>query len=73
MQDATKHYINGQWVTSIDGREMAVENPPAEEKIATITLGGVADADAAVAAAKTAFPARAATDPSEPGLSHAIT
>ena len=63
MQDASKHYINGQWVASIDGREMAVENPSTEQKIATITLGGVADADAAVAAAKAAFPAWAATDP----------
>jgi len=63
MQDASKHYINGQWVASIDGREMAVENPSTEEKIATITLGGVADADAAVAAAKAALPAWAATDP----------
>ena len=63
MQDASKNYINGQWVASIDGREMAVENPSTEEKIATITLGGVADADAAVAAAKAAFPAWAATDP----------
>ena len=42
---------------------MAVENPSTEEKIATITLGGVADADAAVAAAKAAFPAWAVTDP----------
>ena len=65
MQDASKHYINGQWVASIDGREMAVENPSTEEKIAMITLGGVADADAAVAAAKAAFPDWAATDPSE--------
>ena len=63
MQDASKHYINGQWVASIDGREMAVEHPATEQKIATITLGGVADADAAVAAAKAAFPAWAATDP----------
>jgi len=56
MQDATRHYINGQWVASIDGREVTVENPSTEKKIATITLGGVADADAAVAAANTAFP-----------------
>ncbi|MCK0104179.1 aldehyde dehydrogenase family protein [Pseudohalocynthiibacter sp. F2068] len=63
MQDSTQHYINGQWVASIDGREMAVENPSTEEKIATITLGGDADADAAVAAAKTAFPGWAATEP----------
>ena len=63
MQDATRHYINGQWVASIDGREMAVEDPSTEETIATITLGGIKDADAAVAAAKAAFPAWAATDP----------
>ena len=63
MQDATKHYIDGQWVATIDGRELAVENPSTEEKIATITLGGVADADAAVAAARAAFPTWAATGP----------
>jgi hypothetical protein len=63
MQNATKHFINGQWVNSIDGREMAVENPSTEERIATITLGGVTDVDMAVAAAKDAFPAWAATDP----------
>ena len=63
MQDTTRHYINGQWVASIDGREVEVENPSTEKKIATITLGGVADTDAAVAAAKAAFPAWAATDP----------
>ena len=65
MQNATKHFINGQWVNSIDGREAAVENPSTEEKVAMITLGGVADAEAAVAAAKGAFPGWAATDPSE--------
>ena len=63
MQDTTRHYINGQWVASIDGREVEVENPSTEKKITTITLGGVADTDAAVAAAKAAFPAWAATDP----------
>ncbi|MEO7939362.1 MAG: aldehyde dehydrogenase family protein [Burkholderiaceae bacterium] len=65
MQDARKHYINGQWVASIDGRDMAVENPSTEEQIATISLGGPADVNAAVAAAKAAFPAWAATPPAE--------
>ena len=65
MQDVTKHYINGAWVASIDRNEMAVENPSSEEQIATISLGGPADADAAVAAAKAAFPAWAATEPQE--------
>ena len=63
MQAATQHYINGQWVASIDGREMAVEDPSTEEKIAMITLGGVPDADAAVAAAKAAFAGWAKTKP----------
>ena len=63
MQDATQHYIDGQWVASIDGRELAVEDPSTEEKIATITLGGDADADAAVAAARSAFPGWANTEP----------
>ena len=63
MQDATKHFINGQWVNSIDGRETAVENPSTEERIATITLGGVADVEMAVTAAKDAFPSWAATRP----------
>jgi aldehyde dehydrogenase (NAD+) len=65
MQDATKHFINGQWINSIDGRETAVENPSTEERIATITLGGVADVEMAVTAAKDAFPSWAATNPSE--------
>ena len=63
MQDATQHYIDGQWVASIDGRELAVKDPSTEEKIATITLGGDADADAAVAAARSAFPGWANTEP----------
>lgn len=41
MCDATRHYINGQWVATIDGREMSVENPSTVEKIPTITLGGL--------------------------------
>ena len=65
MQDATQHYINGQWGTSIDGRELTVTNPSIKKKIANITLGGIADADVAVAAAKTTFQAWAATDHSE--------
>ncbi|UWQ52354.1 aldehyde dehydrogenase family protein [Leisingera caerulea] len=65
MNIMTKHYINGHWVASVDGREMAVENPSTEERIATISLGGPADTDAAVAAAKSAFPGWAATEPQE--------
>ena len=65
MNNMTKHYINGDWVASIDGREMPVVNPSTEEQIAKISLGGPADTDAAIAAAKTAFLAWAATEPQE--------
>lgn len=56
MKDLTKFYINGQWVNPLVARDLAVENPATEETIATISLGAAADADAAVAAAKAAFP-----------------
>jgi aldehyde dehydrogenase (NAD+) len=62
-------YINGHWVAPLAGREHQVINPSTEEPCATISLGGQADTDAAVAAAKAAFPAWAATDPA---LRHAL-
>lgn len=61
MQNSQHFYINGQWVSPLEGRELAVENPSTEETIATISLGGRADTDRAVAAAKAAFPGWAAT------------
>ena len=54
--DARKFYINGTWVDPIEGRDFAVIDPSTEESCATISLGGKADTDAAVAAAKAAFP-----------------
>lgn len=56
MQDKRQFYINGQWVDPVDGADMAVIDPSTEEGFATISLGGQADTDAAVAAAKAAFP-----------------
>ncbi len=56
MQDARKFYINGQWVNPTQGQDFPVIDPSTEEAIATIALGGQADTDAAVAAAKAAFP-----------------
>ncbi|MBO9448352.1 aldehyde dehydrogenase family protein [Ruegeria sp. R14_0] len=65
MNIMTKHYINGDWVASVDGSGMAVVNPSTEVQIAKISLGGAADTDAAVSAAKAAFPGWAATEPQE--------
>ncbi len=58
-------YINGQWVAPLAGRDYQVINPSTEEPCATISLGGQADTDAAVAAAKAAFPAWSTSDPAE--------
>ena len=56
MQDKRKFYINGQWVAPIDGTDFEVINPSNEEAFAVISLGGARDAEAAIAAAKAAFP-----------------
>jgi len=57
MKDLRQFYINSQWVDPVQARDLAVENPSTEELVATISLGAAADVDAAVAAAKAAFPA----------------
>ncbi len=56
MQDARNFYINGQWVKPQAGTDFPVIDPSNEEAFATISLGGEADTNAAVAAAKAAFP-----------------
>ncbi|MDO8881887.1 MAG: aldehyde dehydrogenase family protein [Pseudotabrizicola sp.] len=58
-------YINGQWVAPAASRDYQVINPSNEEPCAVISLGDQADTDAAVAAAKAAFPGWAATPPKE--------
>ncbi len=57
MLEKREFYINGAWVKSQGGREHPVIDPSTEEPCAVITLGSEADANAAVAAAKAAFPA----------------
>jgi len=56
MNNARNFYINGQWTTPAEGQNFDVIDPSTEEVAATISLGGKADTDAAVAAAKAAFP-----------------
>ncbi|MFU8883350.1 MAG: aldehyde dehydrogenase family protein [Rhodobacterales bacterium] len=65
MIEKRQFYINGAWVDPIDGRDHHVIDPSTEEACAVISLGGQADTDAAVAAAKAAFPAWMATPPEE--------
>ena len=65
MLTKREFYINGQWVAPKSPRDLHVINPSNEEPCAVISLGDQADTDAAVAAAKAAFPAWAATPPAE--------
>ena len=48
-------YIDGAWVEPAAPKPHAVINPATEEKIADVALGGAADIDRAVAAARKAF------------------
>ncbi|MEZ5653584.1 MAG: aldehyde dehydrogenase family protein, partial [Burkholderiaceae bacterium] len=56
MREALKFYIDGQWVDPREGRTLDVINPATEQPIGRIAIGSSADVDAAVAAAKRAFP-----------------
>ena len=52
--------IGGEWVRAGSGRSITTINPSTGDLIGEVPLAGGADVDAAVAAAKAAFPAWAA-------------
>tara|TARA_R110002072_G_scaffold7161_6_gene39326 strand:- start:5 stop:1432 length:1428 start_codon:yes stop_codon:yes gene_type:complete len=55
MLEKRDFYINGQWVSPAKPNDYAVIDPSTEEQCAVISLGGQADTDAAVRAARAAF------------------
>lgn len=61
MINKRQFYIDGAWVDPQVKRDHPVIDPSNEEVCAIVSLGSDADTDAAVAAAKRAFPAWAAT------------
>ncbi len=61
MQECLKFYINGAWVEPDEPRPFDVINPAPERPVGRIMLGNARDVDAAVAAARAAFPAFART------------
>ncbi|MFX0546139.1 aldehyde dehydrogenase family protein [Roseovarius sp. S1116L3] len=65
MIEKRQFYINGKWSDPASPSDHEVINPSNEEPCAIISLGGQADTDAAVAAAKAAFPAWMNTSPAE--------
>jgi len=65
MIEKRQFYIDGAWTEALDGRDHEVIDPATEEPCAIIALGGQADTDAAVAAAKRALPGWMATPAAE--------
>jgi aldehyde dehydrogenase (NAD+) len=57
MIEKREFYIDGRWVAPVAARDCDVIDPSTEEVCAVISLGDDTDTDAAVAAAKAAFPA----------------
>jgi aldehyde dehydrogenase (NAD+) len=62
---ATKFYIDGAWVAPTTSEVKDVINPATEEVIAQVALGGEADVNLAILAAKRAFPQWSKTSPGE--------
>lgn len=56
MREYLKFYIGGQWVAPAGSETFEVVNPATEEVAGIVANGSAADVDAAVAAAKAAFP-----------------
>ncbi len=55
MKEALQFYIGGQWVDPAAPQTLDVINPATEQPVGRISLGGQADVDSAVEAAKGAF------------------
>jgi aldehyde dehydrogenase (NAD+) len=61
MQHERQHYVDGAWVDPIEPTLLEVIDPSTEEAFTQIAVGGAADVDRAVAAARAAFPSFSAT------------
>ncbi|ABD27035.1 aldehyde dehydrogenase [Novosphingobium aromaticivorans DSM 12444] len=61
MADATRFYIGGEWVAPSTSVTTDIVNPANRSVVGQVALGGPADAEAAIAAARAAFPAWSAT------------
>jgi aldehyde dehydrogenase (NAD+) len=55
MPNADRFYIGGEWVAPTTTGTTAIVDPSTEQEIGRVALGGTADVDRAVAAARTAF------------------
>jgi aldehyde dehydrogenase (NAD+) len=65
MRELLQFFINGQWVAPATSQVLDVINPATGTPNGRIALGGAADVDAAVKAARAAFPVWSATPKEE--------
>ncbi len=65
LNKGLQYFINGSWVDPVSATTIDVINPATEQPFAKVALGTKADVDRAVAAARAAFPAFAATSREE--------
>lgn len=65
MREYLEFYIGGQWAEPAGNRTFDVINPATEEVAGKVAAGSAADVDAAVAAARAAFPRWAASTVAE--------
>ncbi len=65
MIEKRDFYIDGRWVAPATPRDCAVIDPSTEDACAVISLGHAADTNAAVAAAKAAFPGWSQSTPAQ--------
>ena len=63
MIELRQFHIDGRWVAARAPGEHVLVDATSEEQFGVVALAGDADVDAAVAAARKAFPSWAATDP----------
>ncbi|MBE2997188.1 aldehyde dehydrogenase family protein [Nocardiopsis sp. HNM0947] len=67
MFEAQHLYIDGQWTEPVDGTVQDLIDPATGRPSGRVTLGGVADAERAIRAARGAFPAFSTTSVAERG------
>ena len=65
MIERRDFYIDGHWVAPAAPRDCDVIDPSTEDVCAVISLGDAADTNAAVAAAKAAFPVWSQSTPAQ--------
>ena len=65
MLELDRFYVAGRWVRAHSPEWQVLVDPNTEEPYGSVALASEADVDAAVAAAKAAFPAWSATTPAE--------